>query len=184
MPTGGEAAGAAAGWDTRLMAGSLATPPRSARPLPVRSGAGGAGLLALWTLAGLVSAVAALGILTVGVFVLPVGALLVVLAVRVTRREPGRWPAAAGLGIAAAVAVVWLGIVAGEASPSSGSCSSAPGGPVVCVDGQGRRFDPEAFAWGAAVPWFAGAALVAVASVATYLLARAALSRQVTPPGP
>ena len=154
--------------------------PGGADAAPERPGAA-SGLFALWVLTGLTGALSFLGMLTIGIFVAPFALALFVTATILTARRADRWPALAGLGIAAAIALAWLGNVLGHSLPSSGSgtCTAVPGGappgtPSTCVsfDENSRPFGPQAFQWGAAWPWFLAAAVLAVLTVAGCLLAR------------
>lgn len=170
-------------------AGSQIMPPPATQP-PLTP-AGHAGLFALWVLVGLAGALTLLGMFSIGMFVLPVAAALLACAVWLTLRGADRWPAMAGLGVAAAAALAWLGVVLAQADPASGSCSGSPGGPVVCTDGAGQPWDPGSFAWAVGLPWFIAAALVLAGTLAGYLVARRVvtgrLRRQgrvlVAPPG-
>ncbi len=130
-------------------------------------------LLALWTLAGCACVIAFLGMFTIGVFVAPFAMALMVVAILLTVRRPGRWPAAAGLGFALALGLVWLGVVLGHTGPqsASGSCSATTDGVQTCESG-GRTWVPGAFDEAAALPWFVAAGIVAMLTVVAYAVAR------------
>lgn len=127
-------------------------------------------MLLLWALTGTACVVSVLGILTIGVFVAPVALALLALSVVLTMRRPDRWPSVAGVGVALAFAIGWIGLVLSRADPSTGSCSATPDGAVTCVS-EGRVLVPGGFATAVAAPWFAAAAVVLVATVAAYLAA-------------
>lgn len=125
----------------------------------------------LWTVAGLLWLVTVAGLLTIGIFVAPLAAIVLVLAVVLTVRRPGSWPAVAGLGLALAVGLVGLGLFLGSASPSQGSCSATPDGVETCTSG-GLAHDPDAFVWSTGAPWFVAATVVAALTVAGYVVLR------------
>ena len=127
-------------------------------------------MFGLWALTGLAGVVSVLGILTIGVFVAPVALGLLAMSLVLTLRRPDRWPSVAGVGVALALGIGWLGVVVGRADPSTGSCSATPEGAVTCVSG-GRVVVPGGFATAVAAPWFAAAAVVLVVTVAAYLVA-------------
>lgn len=130
-----------------------------------------AGLFGLWTLVGVLGSVSILGMLTIGAFVLPFALLIGALALWLTMRGRDRWPSIAGLGLALGLAITWLGVVQGGSAPSSasGSCTSTPDGGMTCESG-GVPYDPNAFAWGSAWPWFTVGLIVAAASLAAFVL--------------
>ena len=142
----------------------------STTPGPLRAPESAA-LLVLWTVTGLLGLVTVGGLLTIGLFVAPLAAALLVLAIVLTVRRPGSWPAVAGLGFALAAGLVALGIVLGSTSPSQGSCSATPDGVETCTSG-GRSHDPDVFGWSAGTPWFAAAAVVAALTVVAYVALR------------
>ncbi|WP_147061633.1 hypothetical protein [Knoellia locipacati] len=135
-----------------------------------------AAFLVLWTVTGLLWVVTVAGLLTIGIFVAPLAAALLVLAIVLTVRRPGSWPAVAGLGLALAAGLVVLGLFLGSASPSQGSCSATPDGVETCTSG-GLAYDPDAFAWRTGAPWFAAAAVVAVLTVVGYVVLRRVTAR-------
>ncbi|MDT0213738.1 hypothetical protein Q9R29_07540 [Rothia sp. ARF10] len=128
-------------------------------------------LLALWAAGGVAAVVSVAGLLSIGLFVAPLAALLLVTAVVLTARRPGSWPAVAGLGFALSAALGALGATLGSAAPSSGSCSATSDGVVTCTSG-GAALDPDAFAWARAAPCFVAAVVVAVLTAAGYLVLR------------
>jgi len=140
----------------------------TARPLAAPESAA---LLALWTVAGLLWVVTVAGLLSIGLFVAPLAGALLVLAIVLTVRRPGSWPAVAGLGFALAAGLVGLGLFLGSAGPSQGSCSATPDGVETCTSG-GLAYDPDAFVWSTGAPWFATAAVVAVLTVVAYVALR------------
>ena len=135
---------------------------RISRPVP---------LLALWALTGSAGVVSVLGMFSIGMFVAPLALALLAVAVVLTARRPGSWPSMAGLGLALAAGLAWLGVVLARADPSTGSCSATPDGVVTCVS-EGRPVAPDAFVTAAAVPWFAAAGVVAALTFAGYTAAR------------
>ena len=140
----------------------------TSRPL---TGPESAALLVLWAVTGLLGVVTVAGMLTIGLFVAPFAAALLVLAIVLTVRRPGSWPAVAGLGLAMAACFVGLGLFLGSAGPSQGSCAATPDGVETCTSG-GLAYDPDAFRWSTAVPWFAAAALVTALTLVAYVALR------------
>lgn len=130
------------------------------------------GLFALWLLAGLTTALSFFGMLSIGIFVLPFAAALVILAVWMTTRGPGRWPSVAGMGAAFGLALVWFGVVLGRSSLSAVTCRGSSDGPTVCTTADGRPWDPDAFQWPSAAPWLALGVAVFVGSLTAFVIVR------------
>lgn len=128
-------------------------------------------MFGLWVLAGLACVVSVVGMFSIGILVAPLALGLVAVAVVVTVRRPGSWPAVAGLGLALAAGIAWLGVVLARSGPATGSCSATADGVVTCLS-EGRPVAPDAFATAMALPWFVAAALVAALTLAGYAAAR------------
>lgn len=128
--------------------------------------------VALWTVTGLAFVLSVMGMFSVGILVLPVAVALLVLSVVVTARRPGSWPSVAGVGLALAAGLAWLGWVLATSGPSQLSCSGSSDGPTTCTS-RGRVVDPDAVEWANAVPWFAAATVAAVVTGVLYVLAMA-----------
>lgn len=121
---------------------------------------GGSGF-AVWALVGALFSVSFLGAASIGLFLLPVAlAALVITSVFVRA-----WPEVAGVLLGAASLSLFVGSVNfhSTACPSSGSGTVHAGGPEGATFSCGG-FDP--------VPWLLVGVTLAVASVATYALAR------------
>ena len=129
-----------------------------------------AALLALWTLTGLAGVVTVLGMLSIGIVVAPMAVALLVLSVVLTARRPGSWPSVAGLGFALAFGLAWFGVFLGRADPSEGSCSATADGVVTCLS-DGRVVVPGSFESAAAAPWFVAAVILALLTLAAYVVA-------------
>lgn len=82
-------------------------------------------------------------------------------------RRPGSWPAVAGLGVALALGVAWLGWVDATSGPSQLDCSGSSDAPTVCRSG-GEVVDPDAVDWAVAAPWFGVALLVLAATLVSW----------------
>jgi hypothetical protein len=145
------------------------------------SGGALVGLFVLWVLAGAAGLLTLLGLLTIGIFVLPFAAILLGTALWLTLRGPGRLPTMAGSGVSLGLAVAWLGVVSGLASPetASGWCAQTPDGAQECqAVGPEGPFDPNAFDWAAAAPLLVMGSTLACVAVAAFLV----LARSVNPP--
>jgi hypothetical protein len=134
------------------------------------------GLFALWTLTGLAGVLTVMGMFSIGIFVLPFAIALLVLSVVLTSRAPQSWPAVAGLGLALAVGLIWLGWVLATSGPSELSCSASSDGPTTCTS-NGVPIDPTAIEWVRAVPWFAAAFAVALLTFVGHAAGRRLVSR-------
>ncbi|MFC7486866.1 hypothetical protein ACOCJ7_11555 [Knoellia sp. CPCC 206453] len=134
------------------------------------------GLFALWTLTGLAGVLTVMGMFSIGIYVLPVAIALLVLSVVLTTRAPDSWPAVAGLGLALAVGLIWLGWVLATSGPSELSCSGSSDGPTTCTS-NGVPIDPNAIEWVKATPWFAAAFAVALLTFVSYAAARRLVNR-------
>lgn len=127
-------------------------------------------LVGLWTLTGLVWVLSVMGMFSIGIFVLPVAIALLVTSTILTARRPHNWPSVAGLGLALAVGMTWLGWVLATSGPSEISCSGGSNAPLTCTS-NGLPIDPNAVEWGVVAPWFGAAIVVAVSTVAAFYLA-------------
>ncbi|MFC7491788.1 MULTISPECIES: hypothetical protein [unclassified Knoellia] len=128
-------------------------------------------LFALWALTGLVGVLTLLGMFSIGIFVLPVAVALLVVSIVRTAHAPDGWPAIAGLGLALAVGIAWLGWVLATSGPSAMSCSGGADLPTTCTSG-GRVIDPDAVEWATAAPWFAAASVVVLLTFVGHRAAR------------
>ncbi|EAP97737.1 hypothetical protein JNB_19743 [Janibacter sp. HTCC2649] len=129
------------------------------------------GLFVLWMLTGLAGVLALMGMLTIGIFVLPIAIALLVLSIILTERRPNGWPAVAGLGLSLAAGLIWLGWVLATAGPNDISCSGGSDVPTTCTS-NGVPIDENAIAWAKAIPWFAAAAAVVLLSCLGYVALR------------
>ena len=139
-------------------------------------------LIGLWALTGTAWVVTFLGMFSIGIFVLPIAIELLVTAIVLTSRRPGGWPSMAGLGVALAAGLVWLGWIIASPGPSQLSCSGSSDGPTQCTS-NGLPVDPNAVDWTAAAPLVVAAAVVTVLSVVAYSLAAASTRSSAAIPG-
>ncbi len=126
-------------------------------------------LFGLWALTGALALVSVFGILSIGAYVLPFAIAACCVAVWLTVPHPDRWPSVTGVGMALGAAVAWVGWVIGTASPDQVTCSGSSDGPTTCSS-HGLPYDPGAFAWSSAALWLALGLVIAVASVAAFVI--------------
>ncbi|KGN31954.1 hypothetical protein N802_19100 [Knoellia sinensis KCTC 19936] len=144
--------------DDEFMSVALASPPKVN------------GLLLLWFVTGLACVLTVIGMFSIGIFVAPVALGLLALSVVLTSQSPGAWPAIAGLGLAAAVGLAWLGWIFATSGPAEMSCFGDSTGAEICTS-NGRLVDPGAIEWGVAVWWFVASVATGVAAMVAYAVA-------------
>lgn len=136
-------------------------------------------LLGLWTLTGFTWLLAFMAMFSIGIFIVPVAIGLSVAAILLTVRRPGSWPSIAGLGLAFAAGVAWLGWTLASWDPEAGSCWESSEGVTTCEPAAQTNWDFTSTAIGIAI------VIAFVTLVGWYFLSmRSSSARVVSPRSP